>query len=82
MEKSMRGYVAKWLPPPTVDDYMYEVITNVWWGEKERAKRQLIWLMDRYLGEEHGEETSLREVEGGESEKGEDETTTGIQSNR
>jgi hypothetical protein len=47
-----QGYVQKWLPPPTVDDYMYEVQVNIWWGEKDRARRQIIWLMETFLPDE------------------------------
>jgi hypothetical protein len=46
------GYRQKWLPPPTLDDLMYEVQVNMWWGEKERARRQLVWLMEKYLGDD------------------------------
>jgi hypothetical protein len=58
----MQGYRQKWVPPPTVDDYMWEVQQNIWWGEKDRAKRQLMWLMERFLGDEDEKETTLSEV--------------------
>ena len=58
-----RGYVQqKWLPPPTIDDYMYEVQMNIWWGEKDRAKRQIIWLMEQYLKDENDEETTVCQI--------------------
>jgi hypothetical protein len=70
---AIRGYVQKWVPPPTVDDYMFEVQQNLWWGEKERARRQIIWLMEIFLGDSDGK-GSFSKIEGGESEetKGED----------
>lgn len=75
-----RGYVTtKWLPPPTIDDYMYEVELNVWWNERERAKRQLIWLMEIYLGESDvetkntEEKAALCEVESRPGEEGEND---------
>lgn len=67
-----RGYIQKWLPPPTTDDYMWEVQQNMWWGNREKAKQQLMWLMYTYLGERDDEETALRKVEGRKGEEGED----------
>lgn len=58
-----RGYVQqRWLPPPTIDDYMYEVQMNIWWGEKDRAKRQIIWLMEQFLKDESDEETTVCQI--------------------
>lgn len=68
----MAGYVSTWRPPPTVDDLMYEVQVNIWWGEKDRAKRQLLWIMDRFLGEED-EKAAFRESPSCEEKEGEDE---------
>lgn len=70
----MAGYITKWLPPPTIDDYMWEVQQNIWWQEKERAKRQLLWIMERYLGENHEneEEAALCEVPSSKGEEGKD----------
>jgi hypothetical protein len=65
-----RGYVQKWRPPPTVDDYMWEVQQNMWWGEKERARRQILWLMDIFLGDDDGK-GSFSKIEGGKGEEGE-----------
>lgn len=71
----MAGIVSyvkeKWLPPPTIDDLMWEVSMNIWHYDKERAKRQLIWLMDRYLGDTDDEETAVSEGEGSKGEEGE-----------
>lgn len=58
----MISYRQKWIPPATIDDYMFEIIQNVWWGNKERAIRQVIWVMENYLGDENGtseEETAI-----------------------
>lgn len=67
----MAGYRQKWLPPPTIDDYMYEVQMSLWWDRKDRAKRQLLWLMDRYLGDSD-EKASISEGTGFEKEEGKD----------
>jgi hypothetical protein len=66
----MAGYVTKWIPPSTIDDFMYEVQWNLWAGEKERARRQILWIMDRYLGDDN-EEAPVSKGQGREGEKGE-----------
>jgi hypothetical protein len=67
----MAGYRQKWLPPPTIDDYMWEVQQNIWWQNKDRARRQLIWMMEQFLGDNH-EKATFSEISGCETEEGED----------
>lgn len=68
---ALERYRTTWKPPPTLDDYMYEVQLNIWWGEKDRAKRQLLWLMDIFLGDDD-EKTAFSKIQGSTEEEGED----------
>lgn len=68
----MKAYRQKWLPPPTIDCYLYEVQQDIWWGHRSRAKRTLLWLMEKYLGDDHEKEASLEEGDSSEGEEGED----------
>jgi hypothetical protein len=50
---------------------MWEVQENVWWNHKDRARRQLIWLMERFLGD-NNEEAAFGEIPSRKKEERED----------
>lgn len=64
---------CRWVTP-TLDDYMFDIAQDTWWGRKEKAKERLIWLMKwmkQHDGEEYPEEKDARV---GESEENSGET--------
>lgn len=64
--------ISKWRPPQTVDDYMCDVQMSLWYNERERAKRQLLWLMEMFMRDED-EKTYISKIRRVESEAGEDD---------